>query len=160
MGRDARFLPILLICSALAAVAGCSSSSYSGGGGSGPTVPSIMTQPSSTAVSLGQTATFIVSASGTSPLSYQWRKNMANIGGATNASYTTPATVNGDNGAQFEVVVSNSAGSITSSAATLTVNPVVAGSGTGCSARRRRHRDRKSHAERRQHRHGDGDSIP
>ena len=123
MGRDARFLPILLICSALAAVAGCSSSSYSGGGGSGPTVPSIMTQPASTAVSLGQTATFIVSASGSSPLSYQWRKNMANIGGATNASYTTPATVNGDNGAQFDVVVSNSAGSITSSAATLTVNP-------------------------------------
>lgn len=123
MGRDVRLLPILAICSVVAAVAGCSSSSYSGsGGGSAPIVPSIMTQPASTAVSLGQTATFAVSATGTSPLSYQWRKNMATVSGATSASYTTPATVGGDNGALFDVVVSNSAGSITSTAATLTVN--------------------------------------
>jgi hypothetical protein len=83
-----------------------------------------MTQPASTAVSLGQTATFTVSAAGTSPLGYQWRKNMASVSGATSPSYTTPATVGGDNGAQFDVVVSNSAGSITSTAATLTVNPL------------------------------------
>jgi hypothetical protein len=86
-------------------------------------MPTIMAQPASTAVSLGQTATFTVSASGTSPLSYQWRKNMANISGATKASYTTPAALGADDGAQFDVVVSNSAGSTTSNAATLTVNP-------------------------------------
>src|SRR5207245_585351 len=44
------------------------------------------------------------------------------ISGATSASYTTPATTSSDNGAQFTVVVSNSVGSVTSSAATLTVN--------------------------------------
>ena len=44
------------------------------------------------------------------------------ISGATLASYTTPPTTSGDNGAQFTVVVSNTAGSVTSSVATLTVS--------------------------------------
>ncbi|HTA58682.1 MAG TPA: Ig-like domain-containing protein [Candidatus Baltobacteraceae bacterium] len=68
-------------------------------------------------------ATFSVTAAGTAPLSYQWQKNKANISGATAASYTTPATTSGDNGAKFDVVVSNSAGSMTSGTAMLTVNP-------------------------------------
>jgi hypothetical protein len=55
-------------------------------------------------------------------MSYQWRKNGANISGATAASYTTPATATADSGAQFSVVVSNSLGNVTSSAATLTVS--------------------------------------
>src|SRR5207249_8024356 len=50
------------------------------------------------------------------------QKNAANISGATSASYTTPATASSDNGSTFDVVVSNSAGTITSSSATLTVN--------------------------------------
>ena len=73
-------------------------------------------------VTAGQTATFSVSASGTAPLSYQWRKNTTNISGATAASYTTPATTAPDNGAKFDVVVSNGAGSATSNQAILTVN--------------------------------------
>src|SRR5580692_6333420 len=73
-------------------------------------------------VTAGQTATFSVMASGTAPLSYQWLKNSGNITGATAASYTTPATIAGDSGAKFEVVVSNAAGSATSVTATLTVN--------------------------------------
>jgi hypothetical protein len=85
--------------------------------------PSITTQPTGQTVTAGQTATFSVTASGTAPLSYQWRKNGTAISGATSASYTTPAETTSDNGAQFTVVVSNSAGSVTSSAATLTVNP-------------------------------------
>jgi hypothetical protein len=80
------------------------------------------TQPTSTTVTAGQTATFSVLASGTAPISYQWRKNTSNISGATAASYTTPATTNADNGSKFDVVVSNSAGSVTSSQAILTVN--------------------------------------
>src|SRR5208283_2880784 len=68
------------------------------------------------------TATFNVSAAGTAPFSYRWLKNNANIAGATGASYTTPATLAGDSGAKFDVVVSNSAGSVTSTMATLTVN--------------------------------------
>jgi hypothetical protein len=63
-----------------------------------------------------------VNASGTAPLAYQWRKNSANISGATGASYTTPVTTTADNGAQFSVVVTNSVGSATSNSATLTVN--------------------------------------
>jgi hypothetical protein len=84
--------------------------------------PTITTQPANQSVTAGQTATFSVTATGTAPLTYQWRKNSVNINGATAASYTTPATVSGDNGAQFDVVVSNSAGSRTSNMATLTVN--------------------------------------
>lgn len=88
----------------------------------GATAPSITAQPANATVAAGQTATFSVGAAGTSPLSYQWRKNTANISGANAASYTTPATVSADNGAKFDVVVSNSAGSMTSSQAVLTVN--------------------------------------
>ena len=85
------------------------------------TAPAITTQPSNQSVAAGQTATFSVVASGTAPLSYQWRKNTANITGATASSYTTPVTTSADNGAKFDVVVSNSAGNITSAQATLTV---------------------------------------
>jgi hypothetical protein len=89
--------------------------------------PTITTQPANQSVTLGQTATFSVTATGTAPLSYQWQKNSANISGATAASFTTPATVATDNGAKFDVVVSNSAGSKTSSMATLTVNAAAVG---------------------------------
>src|SRR5207245_5743058 len=54
--------------------------------------------------------------------SYQWQKNGVAISGATSANYTTPATSSSDNGAQFTVTISNSAGSATSNAATLAVN--------------------------------------
>src|SRR5690348_12134388 len=84
--------------------------------------PSITTQPASQTVTAGQTASFSVAATGTAPLAYQWNKNGVAINGATSSSYMTPATTSSDNGAQFTVVVSNTAGSVTSSAATLTVN--------------------------------------
>jgi len=95
-----------------------------------PVGPSITTQPANQTVTAGQTATFSVVAAGTSPLTYQWQKNNANISGATSASYTTPATVSGDNGATFRVIVTNPLTNITSNSATLTVNPVVASAGT------------------------------
>ena len=88
-----------------------------------PVAPSITSQPGNQTIFAGQTATFSVTANGTSPLSYQWRKNGAAIGGATSSSYTTPAETTSDSGALFSVVVSNSAGSVTSNNATLTVNP-------------------------------------
>jgi hypothetical protein len=87
-----------------------------------PVAPSITTQPSSKTITAGQTATFLVSASGTAPLNYQWQKNSTAISGATSSSYTTPAETTSDNGSQFTVLVSNSVGSLTSNAATLTVN--------------------------------------
>src|SRR5579862_6151902 len=84
--------------------------------------PSITTQPANQAVSVGQTATFSVTATGAAPLSYQWQKNQVNIAGATSATYTTPATTLADNGTSFRVIVTNPVSSLTSNAATLTVN--------------------------------------
>jgi glucose/arabinose dehydrogenase len=83
--------------------------------------PRITTHPADQTVPAGRTATFSVTASGTPPLSYQWRKNGANIPGATSTTYTTPATTLADNGAVFDVVVTNAFGSATSNTATLTV---------------------------------------
>ena len=92
-----------------------------------PVAPSITTQPASQTITSGQTATFSVAASGTAPLSYQWNKNGTAVSGATSSSYTTPAETTLDNGAQFTVAVTNSAGSATSNAATLTINPAPPG---------------------------------
>jgi hypothetical protein len=85
--------------------------------------PSINSQPASQTVPAGRTATFSVTASGSPPLTYQWRKNGTPISGATSAAYTTPATVASDSGSQYTVVVSDLAGNLTSNAATLTVGP-------------------------------------
>ena len=85
------------------------------------TAPAISTQPAAQSVVVGQTASFSVTATFTGPTTYQWLKNGSNISGATSSTYTTPVTVIGDNGAVFTVVVSNSAGTATSSNATLTV---------------------------------------
>jgi hypothetical protein len=84
--------------------------------------PAITSQPVSKTVIAGQTATFAVTATGGTPLSYQWWKNGTAISGATSASYTTPAETTADNGAQLTAVVTNTAGSATSNSATLTVN--------------------------------------
>ena len=81
------------------------------------------TPPTITTVTEGQTAKFSVTATGTTPLSYQWYQNGGTIAGATKASYTTPATTLADNGSLFSVIASNSAGSVTSDSAMLTVNP-------------------------------------
>jgi hypothetical protein len=105
-------------------VVGCAglASSSNSNGGTKMIEPTIAAQPASLTVTAGQTATFSVTATGTAPFSYQWLKNSANISGATAASYTTPAAMVGDSGAKFDVVVSNSAGSVVSAMATLTVN--------------------------------------
>jgi hypothetical protein len=103
-------------------LAGCGASTSNPGNNNNATAPAISTQPSNQTVTAGQTATFSVTAIGTSPLTYQWQKGTSTISGATSATYTTPATTTSDNGSQFSVVVSNSAGSATSKAATLTVN--------------------------------------
>jgi acid phosphatase len=94
-----------------------------------PVAPSITAQPQSSAVTVGQTATFTVIATGTAPLLYQWRKGGTAIGGATGASYTTAATTVADSGSSFSAVVTNSAGTVTSNNAVLTVNPINTGTG-------------------------------
>jgi hypothetical protein len=83
--------------------------------------PGISTEPTSQSVTVGQIATFSVVATGASPLMYQWYKNGTAIAGATASSYTTTPAAATDNGAAFQVTVTNSVSAITSSAATLTV---------------------------------------
>ena len=84
--------------------------------------PTILTQPASISAHEGNAATFTVEAVGAAPLSYQWLRDGAPIANATGASYTlNPTTFSIDNGAQFSVTITNSSGSQTSSAATLTV---------------------------------------
>ena len=85
------------------------------------TPPTITAQPANQSVSVGQTATFNITASGGAPLSYQWQRNGATIAGAISTSYTTPAATMADNGSVFQCVVSNTAGSASSNAATLRV---------------------------------------
>jgi hypothetical protein len=95
-----------------------------GGGGSGAPMaaaPSIATPPSDQKVVVGQPATFTVVAGGSAPLAYQWQKGGTAISGATAPSYTTPPTVQSDDGSTFLVVVSNAAGSMTSTGAKLGV---------------------------------------
>jgi len=86
------------------------------------TAPVITKQPVSETVTVGQTGTFSVTASGTGPLSYQWYLGGVAIPGATSSTYTTPTTVSGNSGSIFTVTVTNSAGTVTSTPATLTVN--------------------------------------
>ena len=89
---------------------------YTGNG-----LPVVAVQPTDKTVSIGQPATFTILASGNPAPTYQWQRNGVAIAGATAASYTFPSPALSDNGAKFRVVVSNSAGTATSSEATLTV---------------------------------------
>ncbi|MFL6333458.1 MAG: immunoglobulin domain-containing protein [Pyrinomonadaceae bacterium] len=82
--------------------------------------PTITTQPASQTVNAGQTATFNVAASGTAPFQYRWQKNGSEIAGANGASLSVANAQAGDAGT-YTVVVSNAAGSATSSGAVLTV---------------------------------------
>jgi hypothetical protein len=101
--------------------AACGGSGSTAGSGDNAASVTITTQPAGQTVAVGQTATFTVVATGTAPLTYQWQKNGTAISGAASASYTTPALTSADNGAKFVVVVSNSIGSMTSTAAALTI---------------------------------------
>lgn len=82
--------------------------------------PTITTEPQSIAVAVGATASFTVVGAGQS-LGYQWYRDDIAITGATAATYTTAATVAGDDGAVFTVDVGNPSGRATSGPATLTV---------------------------------------
>ena len=83
--------------------------------------PSITLQPADRTVAVGQPATFTVSATGSAPLAYQWRRNGNVITGANGSSHTVSNPQLSDSGALFDVVVTNSFGSATSDTAQLTV---------------------------------------
>lgn len=96
------------------------------GGGSIIYAPDITTEPVNTAVKSGEIATFSISATGTD-ITYQWMinrndgKGWVRIASANSASYTATAIDKNCNGYQYKCVISNSAGTVESSTATLTV---------------------------------------
>jgi len=102
-----------------------------GGGGNTPppaptaAAPTIATQPTNQTAVSGGTATFTVSATANGTLSYQWKKNAADLAGQT-ASGLTLSNLGSADVASYTVVVTNTLGgttaSTTSSAATLTLN--------------------------------------
>ncbi len=98
-------------------VAACASNS--------PVAPTIQIQPTDQAVSPGQSTTFAVQAdAGGVDASYQWTWNGSNIAGATGSAFTTRPAETVDDGSTFAVTITNSAGSVISREAKLTVSPV------------------------------------
>jgi hypothetical protein len=94
--------------------------------------PIIVNPPTSQSLFVGQTAQFSVAAGGSEPLTYQWRKGGSNLsdGGQISGAHSgalTISNIGNPDGADYDVVVANGSGSVTSSVATLTVQPTVAG---------------------------------
>ena len=85
------------------------------------TAPAISSQPGSVAIDQGQTATFSVTASGTAPLLYQWRRDSTAITGATGSTLTIGNVQPGSAGS-YNVVVTNAGGTAVSTPAILSVN--------------------------------------
>ena len=98
------------------------------------TAPEILVQPQPTnqSMAVGSTATITVSALGTVPLSYQWRRSGTNlvnggrISGATTNVLTISNTLTNDTATNYLVIITNIAGSVTSSNASLTVTNIPA----------------------------------
>lgn len=86
------------------------------------TAPTITVQPQSQTVATGATVSFTVVANGSPAPGYQWKKNGANIAGAQSSTLTLTNVTSAGDAATYSVVVSNVAGTVTSSNATLTVN--------------------------------------
>ncbi|MBC8084124.1 MAG: PQQ-dependent sugar dehydrogenase [Hymenobacter sp.] len=89
----------------------------------GNSAPVITSQPNSATATPGTAVTFSVAATGSAPFSYKWQKNGADIAGAAASSYTIASVAAADAG-QYRAVVTNSVGTATSDAATLTVTAV------------------------------------
>lgn len=85
-----------------------------------PVAPAITTSPTSQSLKAGTNATFLVIATGTAPLAYQWYFESSALTGATDSLLTIPR-VDWDDAGEFTVVVTNLAGAITSAPAVLTV---------------------------------------
>jgi hypothetical protein len=85
-----------------------------------PAPATVIGEPGNVSACEGQSATFSAVAGGAAPIAYQWKKNTVNIAGANAATYTIPAVTQADV-ASYTVFVSNSCGSDTSAAASLSV---------------------------------------
>ncbi|HUI05467.1 MAG TPA: polysaccharide lyase family 7 protein [Verrucomicrobiae bacterium] len=95
--------------------------------------PAILTQPASQTVAGGSNVTLSVVAAGAAPLAYQWRINAVNSPGGTNTSLTIANFQSADE-ANYDVVVANAAGSVTSAMARLYLNEPTRFTGCGVDA--------------------------
>lgn len=86
-----------------------------------PAAPSIKTPPQNATVAERGSVTFTVDFDGSAPLTFKWTKNGAAITGATGPSLTLDRVPFSDNNAKIKCEISNGAGSIASTEATLTV---------------------------------------
>jgi len=91
----------------------------------GTAMPTITVQPVSLVAVVGDDVDFDVTAAGSAPLGYQWQLGNTNLPGATNITLTLTNLTMTQAGS-YQVVVTNSAGSVTSDVATLTVYPTAA----------------------------------
>lgn len=92
---------------------------------SAASAPVVTYAPTPTAVHRGETAVFAVGASGTGPFSYQWKHDGVAVPGATAPALRLDLVTDAEGG-NYSVTITNNAGSVTSSAAALTVLPPIA----------------------------------
>ncbi len=124
------FALILSLCLGACGGGGGGNESGNGNGENNPphpslaTAPAISVQPLDVNTSVGASVSFSVTATGSGPLSYQWQRNGVDIAGATSAQYVLPAAQFADSASKWSVVVRNSAGSATSTQATLTLTGI------------------------------------
>ena len=125
--RASRIIGVLAIVAVLW-IGGCGSASTP----SGNTAPAVTAQPANTSVAAGATATFTAAATGTPAPTVQWQvstnggTSFTAVAGATSATLSFVTTA-AQTGGLYEAVFTNSVGSATSTAATLTVTsaPVI-----------------------------------
>lgn len=119
-GRAAFILFIITFALALSCNGGVKNSP------SPPTAPSITTQPLSQTLNQGDPLVLSVIVSGTTPFTYQWKKDGTNLSAANQAAFTLASAQPSDAGS-YSVIVSNAGGTVTSSPAVVTINslPVI-----------------------------------
>ncbi len=83
-------------------------------------LPVVISQPNNQTICSGSLDSFVIAASGTGPLKYQWQKNNANVASDTNRVLKFPAVSTSDSGS-YKCIVSNAGGSVSSDSARLTV---------------------------------------
>ncbi len=113
---------------------------------SGP--PRIVDQPVSQTASVGEGVVFAVTVHGKRPLNFQWRRNGQDLYAATYPNYATGPVTAADNGAKYDVVITNSLGSVTSNTVTLTVKVPPAPPAPAPEKKQAKKKPRRRHRER------------
>ncbi|OFX90903.1 MAG: hypothetical protein A2X06_03910, partial [Bacteroidetes bacterium GWC2_40_22] len=88
-------------------------------------LPAFTLNPSGATLCEGENIQLMVTATGATPLSYQWQFNAVNIPGANSSTLTLNSLMPANSGAYTCVVTASACGGATSTPAVLTVNPIV-----------------------------------